>query len=189
MTDRVQQMLDVVKQDFETAIKKPRGRRAKAIMRAEVREGILKNPRRSQSEAPETAELRDSQVGYSGPRRPDLWRNEARKGIALPAHPKGGLKIDPAEAALAAFQVARMRPHRDLPSRPTFEEISLDRPRIDDGPLRSESNRSRSRFRRRAKDTDELTFDSRRGSEKGKTKTDRRRGSWIRALRGSRGRR
>ena len=151
MTDRVQQMLDVVKQEFETATRKPRGRRAKAAMRAEVREGILKNPHQSPDRMSSgfksgSRGLQGGQPGFSEPRHPDIWRNTSTKGAGMPDHPKGGPQIDPAEAALAAFQNARRHPAGKFSRQESVEELSLDRPRMDEETIRPHAGKARGRI-------------------------------------------
>ncbi len=186
MNDRVQQMLDVVKDEFETAIRKPRRRRAKAMMRAEVREGILKNPLHTSGQkpgvAPNVRGLQGDRAGYSEPRHPDVWRNTSIRGTDLPAHAESGRGIDPAEAALAAFHDARSRPNRKGMQRSAFEAASIDRPRMDEEPVKPRGRKARRRINRRIRDRDEVMVDARNGPAK-------RRGSWIRALTGSRKRR
>jgi hypothetical protein len=116
MTDRVQQMLDVVRNDFEVAIKKPRGRRAKAILRAKVRsdmsadarEGILKSPIRNETDGANVSAQSGFDTSYSGPSNPDTWRKSSIPGESVLSKTRGGPKIDPADAALAAFQSAKL---------------------------------------------------------------------------------
>lgn len=194
MTDRVQQMLDVVKQEFEMATRKPRGRRAKAAMRAEVREGILKNPHQSPGQTPTGFKsgnrgLQGGQPGYSEPRHPDIWRNTSAKGTDLAVHPKGGLQIEPAEAALTAFQIARRNPPGKASRQEAVEGLSLDRPRMGEAPVKPHGRKARGRIILRRKNVDDSFFDSQGRSEKDETMISKRRGSWIRALTGSRNRR
>lgn len=194
MTDRVQQMLDVVKQEFEMATRKPRGRRAKATMRAEVREGILKNPHLSPDQTPPgfksgSRGLQGGQPGYSEPRHPDIWRNTSTKGVDLVVHPKGGLQIDPAKAALTAFQIARRQPAGKVSRQEAVEGLSLDRPRISEGAVKPLRRKARGRIILRGKNVDDSFSDSQGRSEKDGIMISKRRGSWIRALTGSRNRR
>ena len=191
MTDRVQQMLDVVKQEFETATRKPRGRRAKAAMRAEVREGILKNPHQSPDRTPTgfksgSRGLQGGQLGFSEPRHPDIWRNTSTKGVDMPDHQKGGLQIDPAEAALTAFKIARRHPAGKGSRQEVVEGLSLDRPRMGEDPIRPRARKARGRIFRQRKSDDDLFSDSQKRSEKDQIATSKRRGNWIRALTGLR---
>lgn len=194
MTDRVQQMLDVVKQEFETTIKKPRGRRAKAIMRAEVRDGILKNPHQPPGRVPTgfksgSRGLQGGQPGYSEPRHPDIWRNASAKGVDLSNRPKGGHQIDPSKAALTAFQIAKRQSPGKASRQEPVEGLSLDRPRMGEDPVKPHGRKMRGRITLRGKNVDDSFSDSQGRSEKDETKISKRRGSWIRALTGWRNRR
>lgn len=194
MTDRVQQMLDVVKQEFETTIKKPRGRRAKAIMRAEVRDGILKNPHQPPGRVPTgfksgSRGLQGGQPGYSEPRHPDIWRIASVKGVDLSNRPREGHQIDPAKAALTAFQIAKRHPPGKAFRQEAVESHSLDRPRMDEDTVKPHARKVRGGIIRRRKGVDDLFSDSQERSEKDETMISKRRGSWIRALTGSRKRR
>lgn len=194
MTDRVQEMLDVVKQELETAIKRPRRRRAKVSMRAEVREGILKNPHQSQGTGPTnlrpgSRSFRGGQTGYSEPRHPDVWRDTTTTGGDMAATSKAGPKIDPADAALAAFQTAKTHSPKRISQRSESENLSLDRPRMDEEQIRPRLRTSKGKNNRRKKSGGEGTLDSREGMKNGHVSSEKRRGAWLRFLSGSRRRR
>lgn len=150
MTDRVQQMLDAVKENFEAATRKPRLRRLKrgvgTSMRAEVREGILKHPYLPSGKAPLARGLQETQTGFSGPRHPDVWRDAPVQTASHGGRSAGGRSTDdPADAALAAFKAAKLRTARGRSSETiTQDGLSFDRPRMD------ESLASESRGRRRS---------------------------------------
>lgn len=194
MTDRVQQMLDVVKQEFEMATRKPRGRRAKATLRTEVREGILKNPHQSPDQTPAgfksgSRGLQGGQPGYSEPRHPDVWRTSPAKGVDMPVYPKGGLQMDPAEAALTAFQIAKRHPPGKASRQEAVEGLSLDRPRMGEDTVKPGGRKARGRIILRGKNVDNSFSDSQGGADKDGIMTSKRRGSWFRALTGWRNRR
>ena len=194
MTDRVQEMLDVVKQELETPVKRSRRRKAKAGMRADVREGILKNPHQSQGTGPASLKsgssgFREGQAGYSEPRHPDVWRDGSAAGGDTVAPSRGGLKIDPAEAALAAFQATKGRPAKRTSRWGILENLSFDRPRMDEQQIKPRGRGSKGRIIRRKKIADGAILDSRGEPEKGHIELEKPRGSWLRVLTGSRKRR
>ena len=194
MTDRVQEMLDVVKQELEITIKRPRRRKSRGGMRAEVREGILKNPHLSQGKGPASlkpgrSSFRDGQAGYSEPRHPDVWRDRSAAGGDMATPSREGAKIDPAEAALAAFQATKVRSSKPTSRQGVFDSLSLDRPRMDERQIKPLCRGSKGRIIRRKKIGSEATHDSRGEPEKGHIELEKRRGSWLRFLTGSRRRR
>lgn len=191
MTDRVQEMLDVVKQELETAIKRPRRRRAKVSMRAEVREGILKSPHISQGTGPTSLmpgsrSFQAGQTGYSEPRHPDVWRDGSIAGRDQPDRSRGRPKIDPAEAALAAFQAAKTRSPKRSSRRSVLDSLSLDRPRMDGEQIKSRRRASKGRTILRKRTDGDAPADSREEPKNGDIGSEKRRGGWLRALTGSR---
>lgn len=189
MTDRVQQMLDAVKDNFEAATKKPRLRRprrgAGASMRAEVREGILKHPYLPSGTAPRARGLQETQTGFSGPRHPDVWRDAPVRTAGQGSHRGSAQNIDPADAALAAFRDAKKRKKVRGGAVNAPEGLSFDRPRMDESSLGRRGGRSRSGNIRGGRSADRITVDSRSDLESDEKPSVKRRGGWIGGLFGS----
>lgn len=190
MTDRVQQMLNVVKDNFEAATRKPRLRRfqrgAGASMRAEVREGILKHPYLPSGTAPRARGLQETQTGFSGPRHPDVWRDAPIQTAGGGGKAKQSHAVDPADAALAAFRDAKMGKKGRASAMMDHEGLSFDRPRMDEGVSRRTGGRPRSANIRRGKSPAGMSIDSRNGLESNEIPAKKRKAGWIRALFGSR---
>lgn len=190
MTDRVQQMLNVVKDNFEAATRKPRLRRSRrgagGSMRAEVREGILKHPYLPSGTAPRARGLQETQTGFSGPRHPDVWRDAPIQTAGVGGKAKQSHGVDPADAALAAFRDAKMGKKGRASPKVAHEGLSFDRPRMDEGVPRRRGGRPRSDNIRRGKYPAGMSIDSRSGPESDEIPEKKRKADWIRGLFGSR---
>lgn len=147
MTDRIQQMLDSVRDELGASPRKPRGWKVRSILRArakqeedtEALEAILRKPNLT-NELDGIAKAKgDVDVSYFGPSHPDEWKSPDLIASARAAQVnKNGPKIDPAEAAMATFQAARLEPVR----RSGRFGLKAGGAR-DDHPARSEQQRSR----------------------------------------------
>lgn len=194
MTDRVRQMLDVVRNDFQGATKHPRGRRARAIFRAKIktdnrlgisadaREGILRNPVRNQEV--DSVSLRGSGIdaNYSGPSKPDEWRSPEMKAMCAESprsEQRGGLKIDPADAAMAAFQAAKLGSLDSKFSHRESLQSKFGRVESKRGIFRSKAKAEKRQMQSKGS---HAFSDSDNGSEDEEIVAPKRRGSWIKAL-------
>lgn len=186
MTDRVQQMLDAVRETFEVSTRKPRLRRSKAGMRAEVRDGILKHPYLPSGAAPHVHGLRETQTGFSGPRHPDVWRDASAHGGAGARRAEMATGNDPADAALATLRAAKSDRRGKRHHEAVREGLSFDRPRMDDRPGRRMKGRPKSSRGRKVKASERVSFDSHSGLESQDDSRSDRRFGWIRALFGTR---
>lgn len=190
MTDRVQQMLDVVKDNFEAATRKPRLRRSRrnagASMRAEVREGLLKHPYLPSGTAPRARGLQETQTGFSGPRHPDIWRDAPIQTAGVGGKAKSSYGVDPADAALAAFRDAKRGKKGRAGATMAHKGLSFDRPRMDESLPRQSGGRPRSANIRRGKSPAGISIDSPNGLELNEISEKKRKMGWIRALFGSR---
>lgn len=185
MTDRVQQMLDAVRETFEVSTRKPRLRRSKAGMRAEVRDGILKHPYFPSGAAPHVHGLRETQTGFSGPRHPDVWRDASAHDGAGARRTEKATGNDPADAALATLQAAKSDRRRKRHYQAEREGLSFDRPRMDDRPDRRAKGRPKLARGRKPKASGSVSPDSPGRLESQDDSGSVRRFGWIRALFGS----
>lgn len=190
MTDRVQQMLDVVKDNFEGVVKRPRLRRsrrdASGSMRAEVREGILKHPYLPSGTAPRARGLQETQTGFSGPRHPDVWRDAPVQTAGSGGKTNNSYAVDPADAALAAFREAKVGKKGRAGAMMAHKGLSFDRPRMDESLPRQRGGRPRSANIRRGKTPAGMSIDSGAGLELAENPKKSLKIGWIRALFGSR---
>lgn len=193
MTDRVQQMLDVVKDNFEAATKRPRLRRSRrdagGSMRAEVREGILKHPYLPSGTAPRARGLQETQTGFSGPRHPDVWRDAPVQTAGSGGKTNNSYGVDPADAALAAFREAKRGKKGRASAMMAHKGLSFDRPRMDESMSRQRSGRPGSANIRRGKSPAGMSIDSRNGQELGEIPIKKQKVGLLRGLFGSRKRR
>lgn len=193
MTDRIQQMLDSVKTNLGASVPKPKVWRVQSILRArgrtdvanEARDGILEKPSTYNDLSRKVGLSSEVDVTYFGPSRPDMWKGTDLQTASVRQAKTGkGLKIDAAEAAIAALQTAKLQPRDRLdnidPLSRTFGDYQS---KLDDA-----DPKTRRQARRGPRKSTDLNISDMSGRVTFSEAQDRvippkRRGSWLRVLR------